>query len=122
MRCQDAKRLIKPYLEGTIKDADLRDFITHCRECPSCRDELEIYSAIYYTLSENKIDNYDFDGHVASELDRRMAKLESESRMRRIMAVFVFLAELAAAVSVVFAVIPRDYKEIVKGLLEFFWW
>ena len=122
MKCLEAKRLITPYLEGTIPDRVLPDFVEHCKNCESCYDELEIYSSIYYTLydAEDDIDVYG-DG-IRKELDRRLETLLETRRKRRLFGSMVFIAEAALMISLVVALIPQNYKDVLESILEFFWW
>lgn len=46
MTCREAQRLIMPYINGTITDEELAEFLKHIDSCPECREELEIYYTV----------------------------------------------------------------------------
>ena len=46
MTCEEAERLVMPYINGSITDEELEGFIKHIEHCPECREELEIYFTV----------------------------------------------------------------------------
>lgn len=48
MDCLAAQTNITSYVEGELKEEELKEFLLHMEKCDSCREELEIY----YTLME----------------------------------------------------------------------
>lgn len=48
MDCLAAQTNITSYVEGKLKEEELKEFLLHMEKCDSCREELEIY----YTLME----------------------------------------------------------------------
>ncbi len=46
MTCQEAERLVMPYINGSITDSELEEFLKHIDSCPDCREELEIYFTV----------------------------------------------------------------------------
>ena len=46
MTCREAERLVMPYINGSITDDELRDFLEHIEHCGECREELEIYFTV----------------------------------------------------------------------------
>ena len=43
MNCQKAQDCMRQYLDGSISDHDLEEFIKHIKSCPACYGDLEIY-------------------------------------------------------------------------------
>ena len=43
MTCQEAERLVTPYIRDELAGDELEAFLNHIDECPNCREELEIY-------------------------------------------------------------------------------
>ena len=122
MKCLEAKRLITPYLEDSISERDLPDFVEHVKNCPSCFDELEIYSSIYYSLS-NDDDRIDISAAgIRKELDTRLETLIQTRSRRRFFAITVMIAETALIVSLAVSLFPQNYKDVLESILEFFWW
>lgn len=46
MTCEEAERLVMPYINGNITDEELEGFLKHIEHCPECREELEIYFTV----------------------------------------------------------------------------
>ena len=46
MTCEEAERLVMPYINGSITDQELEGFLKHIDHCPECREELEIYFTV----------------------------------------------------------------------------
>ena len=40
MTCREAERLVMPYINGSITDEELREFLKHIEGCEDCREEL----------------------------------------------------------------------------------
>lgn len=46
MTCREAERLVMPYINGSITDEELEEFLKHIEGCGECREELEIYFTV----------------------------------------------------------------------------
>ena len=46
MTCREAERLVMPYINGSITDEELKEFLKHIETCEDCREELEIYFTV----------------------------------------------------------------------------
>lgn len=52
LTCKEAAKMVIPYIEGQMCDRDLRLFVSHIKECPDCREELETYYIVYKGLMQ----------------------------------------------------------------------
>lgn len=52
LTCKEAAKLVIPYIEGQMCDDELRRFVSHIKECPDCREELETYYIVYKGLMQ----------------------------------------------------------------------
>lgn len=52
LTCKEAAKMVIPYIEGQMCDKDLRRFVSHIKECPDCREELETYYIVYKGLMQ----------------------------------------------------------------------
>ncbi|MCI5649827.1 MAG: anti-sigma factor family protein [Fusicatenibacter sp.] len=82
MDCQEAEKLIQPYIKGKISEKKLDAFIAHIRKCPSCYEELETYFIV------NKAMAYFEDADQTSYnlrglLERDLREKEQMARRRR---------------------------------------
>ncbi|MGN0372209.1 MAG: anti-sigma factor family protein [Enterocloster sp.] len=46
MTCREAERLVMPYINGSITDEELEEFLEHIDSCENCLEELEIYFTV----------------------------------------------------------------------------
>ena len=53
MKCLEAQNLIRPFLEKKLTDEELSGFLDHVQDCPGCREELELYTAVYSSMGED---------------------------------------------------------------------
>ena len=80
MNCAQAQKLIRPFLEHSIPDHELSQFLEHVRYCPDCYDELGIYLAIGETL---KSDNEKEDTQSYNFRDRLHKEIEDSEALLR---------------------------------------
>ena len=52
LTCKEATKMVIPYIEGQMCDEELRRFVSHVKECPDCREELETYYIVYKGLMQ----------------------------------------------------------------------
>lgn len=52
LKCKEAAKMVIPYIKGQLCDKELRRFVSHIRECPDCREELETYYIVYKGLMQ----------------------------------------------------------------------
>ncbi len=70
MTCQEAEGMVIPYIEHTLNDGDLEEFLHHIENCENCHEELEIYFTVYYGLKQldNDIGTYNIKGALEQTL------------------------------------------------------
>ena len=57
MTCQEAEKLVVPYIKDELSPMELEEFIDHIKNCPNCREELEIHYMVDVGLK--KLDQAD---------------------------------------------------------------
>lgn len=122
LTCNEAKRMVQPFLKGELKDRDLRAFLNHIRGCKSCQDELETYFIVDYALrylDNEKNNSYD----MKVLLETMISQEEHDLRMREIIRILMTAAVLAMGVLVILAVlgapVPEPVLEIGRKLKKF---
>ncbi len=50
--CKEAAKMVVPYIEDELSNAQLRKFMAHIKGCPDCREELETYYIVYKGLMQ----------------------------------------------------------------------
>ncbi len=83
MTCQEAERLVTPYIRDELSGDELEAFLTHLERCRSCQEELEIYFMVDVGLKQLDSGAGTFD--IMGALQHRIA--ESYARVRRMWAV-----------------------------------
>ncbi|MCD8221931.1 MAG: zf-HC2 domain-containing protein [Clostridiales bacterium] len=71
LTCKEAEKMVMPYIEDKLSDADEEAFLRHIHTCPECREELEIYYTVSLGLKQldNQSDEYDITGALEESLD-----------------------------------------------------
>lgn len=70
MTCQEAERLVTPYIRDELSGDELEAFLNHIDECPNCREELEIYFMVDVGLRQ--LDNGSGTYDIAGDLERKI--------------------------------------------------
>lgn len=52
MDCNDADKLIIPYVNEQLEDKKLLEYIEHVQSCKGCYEELEIYYTVFIALQK----------------------------------------------------------------------
>lgn len=66
MDCTEASRKTEPFLKDQLNVYDTWQYLRHVRECPVCRDELDLESIITAASDTVRTDasGYDFSHHL----------------------------------------------------------
>lgn len=70
MTCQEAERLVTPYIRDELTGDELEAFLNHIDECPNCREELEIYFMVDVGLRKLDHDSGTYD--IAGDLEHKI--------------------------------------------------
>lgn len=79
MTCEEAEKLVGPYINDQLSMTELEDFIDHIESCENCREELEIYYMVDVGLK--KLDEDDGTYDIVGDLRRRLQ--ESRAALKR---------------------------------------
>ena len=71
MTCREAERLVMPYINGSITDGELKEFLKHIETCEECREELEIYFTVDVGIRQlnQGTGTYNIKGALATALE-----------------------------------------------------
>ena len=83
MTCQEAERLVTPYIRDELTGDELEGFLAHLEECRNCQEELEIYFTVDSGIRQldSDADNYNIKG----ELDELLEASKQHVRHRRML-------------------------------------
>lgn len=70
LNCRTAEKMVMPYINAQLDEAELEEFLYHIQTCESCREELEIYYTV--SLGLRQLDSgtgvYDIAGALEESL------------------------------------------------------
>ena len=124
MDCREAGKLVNAYIDGSISDAELEQFIAHVRSCPSCMEELETYFTVDYALQalndEQELFSYDIRQILIDDLEERELSLRSRRRNRRLFYSAVALVEALMLLVILFRYLPGSELSMLDQIRALF--
>ncbi len=113
MDCLNAQRLITPFIKDELSMTELEGFLAHVKECPECREELEVYYALLTAiklLDEDK----EMSNNFTEELDRKIRSCEEHIRKNKLNKVKrrIVFAFVVVGVTVISSLSIRKLSEI----------
>ncbi|MEY8336945.1 zf-HC2 domain-containing protein [Lachnospiraceae bacterium 62-35] len=101
MTCQEAERMVIPYIEHNLNDEKLEEFLLHIDACPDCREELEIYFTVFYGLKQldSEIGTYNIKEALKEALEasrERVKKVHVLTVLRYVLNTLSVLGTLVA--------------------------
>ncbi len=120
MKCVDAQKLIKPYLEDTLPDKEMISFLEHVEGCPDCREDLEIYLAVYTVLEKDE-ELQQGGGNFTDALRHRLKFSKDELEKRTVRSslswVLVIFAETILLCALMLSIRPHiEQRRTMKRL------
>lgn len=84
MTCEEAERLVMPYINGSITDQELEGFLKHIDHCPECREELEIYFTVDVGIRQldEGSGSYNIKGALETALELSRQRIHSLDILR----------------------------------------
>ena len=110
MKCSKAHKLISPYIDGELPEADMKTFEAHIKVCPACQTELEEGKQLHnlFSRADTYKAPYGFHTRVIANLTTGKTKESSG------FPVFVRLAEALVILMVItFGILSGS--QVIKG-------
>jgi hypothetical protein len=78
MECQEAERLVMPYIQDELSTPVLEEFLEHIQVCPQCQEELEIYFTVAEGLRhlEEETGSYNIRGEMERVLEASRQRVQ----------------------------------------------
>lgn len=76
MTCQEAERMVTPYINDELTGDELEAFLNHLEECKSCQEELEIYFMV--DVGVKKLDEdgtFDIAGDLKKKIEDSYSRI-----------------------------------------------
>lgn len=85
LSCKEAEKMVIPYINFQLGEEELEAFLTHIQDCPSCREELEIYYTVSFGLQQldSGSGGYDIAGALENSLYTSWMKVRGV-RLRKV--------------------------------------
>lgn len=107
MDCRRAESMVNHYINHTLTDEDLEDFIDHVEKCRSCYDELEtayIVNAAVSQLGDDETgEDLDFQRLLEQDLHRSHKYLRKHRMLHILYGVLMILVAAAFVIFVLYA-------------------
>lgn len=98
MDCLKAQTCITSYVEDELTGSDLKEFLIHIKDCPGCREELEIYYTLLVgtkQLDEGELTTSNFSLELDQKMESQLKEITYWEKMtRRIYGLTAFLGIL----------------------------
>lgn len=98
--CREANRLIREYVDGSIRDRDLTRLISHVRDCPSCYNELETNFMVTRTiqyLDNEEEGSFELKPLLEKDMNARQEEVRTRGWMTGLHSVIVFVTIILIA-------------------------
>lgn len=82
MTCQEAERMVTPYIHDELTGDEIEAFLEHLENCRNCQEELEIYFMVDVGLKQLDKGSGTFD--IIGDLQKKIE--DSYGRVRRMWA------------------------------------
>lgn len=107
--------MVQPFLNGELKDRELKAFLAHVKTCKSCEEELETYFIVDYALKY--LDNEKNNSYDMQELlNTLISQEEHDLRIRETVRFLMAAAIIALAVLVILAALGISVPEPVRKI------
>ena len=88
MNCQKAQDCMRQYLDGSISDHDLEEFIKHIKSCPACYGDLEIYYVMDMAqnyLKDESEESSNICQLLETDMQNKLVKMHRKRRLRHVL-------------------------------------
>ncbi|MCC8136843.1 MAG: zf-HC2 domain-containing protein [Clostridiales bacterium] len=97
MKCNEARRMVVPFVKKELSERDTERFLAHAETCPDCMDELDIYFTVYHALDamdSGERHEYDFKKMLDEEIRTSRRAIRKRKVLNAARFVLLFAAEL----------------------------
>lgn len=122
LTCHEAKRMVQPFLNGELKDRDLRAFLEHIKGCKSCQDELETYFIVDYALKyldDENNNSYDMKALLKTLISQEEHDLRMRETIRFLMAALFVALVILIILAIAGMPVPEPVRHIGSKIREF---
>ncbi|MCD7745868.1 MAG: zf-HC2 domain-containing protein [Lachnospiraceae bacterium] len=120
MKCNEARRMVVPFIKKELSERDMEAFLLHIESCEDCMDELEMYFMVTHAI--NAMDSgehheYDFQKMLSEEIRTSKRLILRRKIMNTVRLVLLIAAELMLVLSIFFGVRMKQGADM-DGIFE----
>ena len=102
MTCKEFSGMVPAFMNDTLDNADLRDFLAHHASCPGCREELEIQYLVDKAFNQMEIgEEINLSRDLPAYLEKESRRLHRRLVLRNIAAVLEGITVTAAVLTAI---------------------
>ncbi|MCD8022492.1 MAG: zf-HC2 domain-containing protein [Lachnospiraceae bacterium] len=120
MNCNEARRMVVPFVKKELSERDTEAFLQHIESCEDCMDELDIYFVAYHALNamdSGAHDEFDFKKMLAEEIHSSKKAIRKRKAANIARGVLLGVAEVLLIICTVMGV-RLQQGETVSGVFE----
>jgi len=91
MDCITFQKMIPVYMNKTLSDESLNEFLNHKKNCSKCSDELEVFYIV--TKGMEILDEKDADYNLKAAFDRSIITADDYLKKRKSQKVFTYVID-----------------------------
>lgn len=103
MNCNEARRMVTPFVNKELSDKETELFLDHIENCSECKDELDVYFTVYRALDfldSGTHHDFDFVKMLESEIQVERQGILRRKMIRVSKCLLLLLVEVFLLVSV----------------------
>ena len=103
MNCNEARRMVTPFINKELTDKETELFLNHIEACSECKDELDVYFTVYRALDfldSGTHHDFDFKKMLESEIQMERKGIKHRKVLRISKGLLLLVTELLLLFSV----------------------
>ncbi len=101
--CREIEKMVMPYIDHQLDEIQLEQFLKHVKNCPACREELEIYYTVLAGLRQLDSGNgvYDITGSLEESMENAWLTVRT-ARLRKVICYAANTLNVASVLIILF--------------------
>lgn len=110
MDCNEAQKLIVPYVKMKATSDEMVSLFKHVDECKECRDELEIYYILEHGLSEEHEElSFNLKEKFEKQIKEDKSYIEREKKIRIFSGFICSVSNIVLVISIIYFIIRYTF-------------
>lgn len=121
MECIEVQSLIGSYIEDTMSEKKMMEFIQHVMSCRTCYDELETHFVIHYAikyLDEDLHASYNFQKMFIEDLKRKESNIKTRRSTRFSLTLYISFIAFTFLLVALYIFLPEEQNFVASAVDE----